>query len=85
MSNIVFSEAEQLKLQELTAATNQFSTYKQLLLRGTYAGVDSRLVVEAVGFMDEMIKQTEFQLNTLRTQAAKRALEPKEAKKKGTK
>lgn len=88
---VTFTAEEQSRLQELTNASNQFAAYKQLLLRGTYSGTDSRLVVEAVGFFDSIGQQTEDQLQELRNQAAARSSQPAAqevpapSKKKGSK
>jgi hypothetical protein len=85
MSNdVLFTDAEQIDLQNLVRAQNQFETFRQLILRGNFEGKDSALVVQSVSFFEGMIKQTEEQLNALRLSAASRALKPKaESKKKG--
>lgn len=76
---ITFTDAEQLKLQELEAQAQEYANWRNSVARSLYAGQDSQLVARLIQFLQHMAVQASKQIEEIRKTAEGRSKETTKA------
>jgi hypothetical protein len=78
---VIFTEQEQLQLQQLEGQANGFNNFKNLVSRSLYAGQDATLAAQLIQFLTEMTQQSSKQLEEIRSNAVARTAASKQEQK----
>jgi len=77
---LIFTEQEQLQIQQLEGQANGFNNFKNLVSRSLYAGQDAALAAQLIQFLTEMTQQSAKQLEAIKLTAQARATPKQEQK-----
>lgn len=75
---ILFTEAEQLNLQELQTQVEGFNSFANVVKAGSYPGTYSTTVASLLQFLQNMVAQSSQQIEQVKVEAQTRANTPKE-------
>jgi len=78
---ILFTEAEQLKLQELQANAEGFNNFQLAVSRSLHSGQDTALIANLITFLKQMSAQSSQQIEQIKTDAQARSNALKEESK----
>ena len=74
---ITFTDAEQLKLQELEAQAQEYTTWRNCVARSLHAGQDGASVARLIQFLQNMAIQASKLIDEVRNTAQARSKEIK--------
>ena len=77
---VIFNEQEQLQLQNLQKQCEDFTTWKNVLNRSLYCGLDTILVANLLQFLQNLVQQCGQQIELVTNNAKKRNATPETPK-----